>query len=74
MRRVTLKVFTSEQGKSEPYVFHAPPGRQFTDAGAADLVLRFLGQLNKTFPGNTFRVVTTGRGQYNVIPETTAHA
>lgn len=74
MRSVTLKVFTTNWAASEPFVFKAPRGRQFTETGAADLVMRFLGQLSKKYPKTTFRVVTIGAGEYNVIPESIAHA
>jgi hypothetical protein len=74
MRRITIKVFTSDWTDSESYVFQAPPRRQFTDATAAKTVMGLLKQLDKKFPGNSFRVITIGPGQYNVIPETTAHA
>ncbi len=76
MHRITLKVFASDCKSSEPHVFQAPPGRQFTPAGANDMVIRFLGQLAHKFPTTSFRVVTIGAGQYNVIPipETSAHA
>ncbi len=76
MRRITLKVFTSDCRSSEPHVFQAPPGRQFSEAGANDMVIRFLGQLAHKFPATSFRVVTIGAGQYNVIPipDNSAHA
>jgi hypothetical protein len=73
MRRITLKVFT-HSGEWEPYVFSAPKGHEFSRAGAEDLVGRFRGHVEEKFPGQIFRVVYVGRGQYNVIPEPIAHA
>ena len=57
-------------------MFTAPPGREFTQAAARDLVARFMGHVNDKFPQHVFRVVACGRGQYNVIPipQTSAHA
>jgi hypothetical protein len=73
MRRITLKVFT-HSGEWEPYVFKAPKGSQFSSAGAQDLVARFMGHVTEKFPGQIFRVVFCGHGQYNVIPESRGNA
>src|SRR6266496_911305 len=73
MRRITLKVFT-HSGEWEPVIFRAPRGQQFSQAGAAHLVSRLMGTVEEKFPGQIFRVVYVGRGQYNVIPEPIAHA
>lgn len=65
--RVEIKVY--RQGLWEPFKFPAPKGNGFTEHGVQLTVARFMKEMEKEFPHLVFRVVRTGPGRFNVLPD-----
>lgn len=66
--KVHIKVWTSDLAECETFTF--PCALKIK----AELVKRFVADLEKRFPGNTFRTVPIGQHRYNVIPDNPASA
>jgi hypothetical protein len=64
MPKVHIKVWTSDLKECEQFEFLQCPSRP-----KAEIVKRFVADLEKRFPGNTFRTVPIGQHRYNVIPD-----
>ena len=72
--RFTLKVFTTKGRECEPFIFRAPSGCHYTDEGIQVTISQFMAEMEKHFPGVIFRVVKTGRAQWNALPDVSANA
>jgi hypothetical protein len=77
--RVELKVYRG--GAWESFKFPAPKGAGFTSHGVEQTLARFMAEMEKEFPHIVFRVVRTGPGRFNILPDeflvvpnTVAHA
>lgn len=66
--KVHIKVWTSDFTECETFVFPCQPSVK------DELVGRFVVDLEKQFPGNTFKIVPIGPSRYNVVPQPQASA
>lgn len=65
--RIEIRVYRA--GGWEPFRFSAPKGSTFTEHGVQKKVSHFMAEMEKEFPHLIFRVVRTGPGRFNVLPD-----
>ncbi len=68
LTRFTLKVFTADGRECEPFVFRAPSGCHYTEAGIQVALSEFMHHFERQFPGANYRVVRTGKNSFNALP------
>ena len=66
--KFTLKIFTSDGEEFEPFVFRAPSGCHYTEAGVQQHLAEFMHHFEQNFPGANYRVVRTGKTTFNALP------
>jgi len=66
--KFTLKIFTSDGSESEPFVFRAPTGCDYTEHGVQRIIAEFMHHFEQQFPGANYRVVRTGKNSFNALP------
>jgi hypothetical protein len=66
--RIEVHVFTPN-GKKQIIRHHAGKGKGFNEAMLDKMLANASDLVEKTFPGETFRLVELGKGRFNIIHE-----
>lgn len=73
-RLITVKVLAPNTRRFRCLRLQAPLGMRYTSGGIEEVLGRLVAGLELRFAGARFCVIPTGRAQFNVVPEPTAHA
>ena len=67
MKAVRLKIFGQDNKQFKTCYIHPPDGKQFSDYGRMKAMSDVVNGLQEKFPQTVFRVVKTGKDQFNVL-------
>jgi hypothetical protein len=64
---IRIKIFDPGNNKHKVYIFRAPNGRSFIEAGVEDILGKVVAEVEKMYPEHDYRMVQVGRADYNFL-------
>lgn len=64
---IRIKIFAPGNKKHKVYIFRAPNGRSFVEAGVEDILSKVVAEVEKMYPEHEYGMVQVGKADYNFL-------